>query len=671
MLAHRPQTPAPPGPLVGLRLASPRGCEAADGDGALKRWRCAAGAADAFPAALASPPIALRGVAVNIRIELAGDATDPVTFVVRQASQPATEAERWELAPGSSVEVPLTFATTGVKELRLESQGVAVASATVRAVPGYVSLLPPLVAIIAAVLLRQVLVSLFAGIWLGALFIYDFNPLVALLRTADRFVVSTVANVDNATIIVFTLLLGGMVGVIVRNGGTHGLVQSVVRWATSARSGQVSTWLMGLMIFFDDYTNTLIVGNAMRPVTDRLRISREKLAYLVDCTAAPVASIALISSWIGVEVGYIDGALRSVGSDRSAYLLFVESIPYRFYPVLAIVFAFMVSYMNRDFGPMLQAERRARLTGKVLSETAKPLADVDSESSAPLAGVPLRWYNAVVPILFVVIGTFAGMWVQGTSALVAAGADVLAEAAPYEVLAAASPNLAILWGALLGSLAAVSLSVGQRILSLEDTLAALVSGMKSMVHAIAILVLAWSLKDVCAELLTADYLVDSVSGNLPARLLPVLVFLIAAGVSFSTGTSYGAMGILMPLVVPVAVQLAELASLSATASNSLLLGAVSSVLAGSVWGDHCSPISDTTILSSMASGSDHIDHVRTQIPYAVTVALVGMLVGDIPTAYGLHPLISYAIAIPLLWAILRYFGRRTETTSETNASPES
>ncbi len=601
------------------------------------------------------PRLALRGHA--LRVAVAADASSEQPVGVRLRAEGEQPTVIWQVPPGGSTVIKVEFTETGRRRLLLETvSGATAATTSVRVVPAWWSLLPPLTAIVAAVLLRQVMVSLFLGLWLGGMFLYDFNPITALLRTLDTYVLGTLSNSGNANVLLYIMILGGTVGLIVRNGGTHGVIAHVVRWARTPRSGQLSTWVMGLLVFFDDYSNTLIVGNTMRPITDRLRISREKLAYLVDCTAAPVASVAVVSSWIGVEVGYIAGALQSEGIDRSAYLLFIESIPYRFYPILALAFAFLVGYLDRDFGPMLAAERRARVDGRVLGDDASPLVDVDDDAAQPPPDCPRRWYNAAVPIATVVVVTMIGLWWNGGAAIVARGGDPSA-AAMYEILAAANPNVAILWGSFSGLLAAVCLTLGQRLLSLDDTMRAFVSGMKSVLMACSILVLAWSLKDICAAVHTADFLVEAVAGTLSHQLLPALVFLISAAIAFATGTSYGTMGILMPLVVPLAVRLGALAGLDAAAGNTLLVGAISSVLAGSVWGDHCSPISDTTILSSMASGSDHIDHVRTQIPYALLVGGVAMLLGDIPSGFGISPWLTYIVAIPALWAVLRYYGR--------------
>lgn len=543
----------------------------------------------------------------------------------------------------------------GWRQVRVEGD-VGSASTRVLVVPGWLALVPPLVAIGLALVFRDVLVSLFIGVFAGALILTGGHAPLAFARSIDHFVLAALAERDHAAIIVFSTLLGGMVGVINRSGGTQGIVAALSRFATTARSGQLSAWVMGVLIFFDDYANTLIVGSTMRPVTDRLRVSREKLAYIVDSTAAPVASLVPLTTWIGFEVGLIAAAFADIGAPYNAYGTFIATIPYRFYPILALFFGFAVAASGRDFGPMLRAERRARRTGEVLDPDAVPLADFSSQLLTPPAGKPHRAINAIAPILMVVVVTIAGLYLTGRGA---GGAGL---AGVRDAFGAADPFKALLWASLAGTVLAAGLAVGQRILSVRETMTALVEGLKSMLLAMVVLTLAWSIGKVCSELHTADYVVGITRDILSPYWLPVLIFLVSAGVSFATGTSWGTMAILMPLVIPIAHGLGTQAALSFAdpTYRVLMLGAISSVLAGSVWGDHCSPISDTTVMSSMATGCDHIAHVRTQLPYALGVGVVGMVVGDIPTAFGMSPWISLALGAAIILAGLHVFGRRAE-----------
>jgi Na+/H+ antiporter NhaC len=509
-----------------------------------------------------------------------------------------------------------------------------------------------------ALVFRDVVISLFLGVFTGALILAGGNPLTAFGRSIDGFILPALADADHATIVIFSLLLGGMVGVLNRSGGSRGIVQRLLPWATDPRRGQLATWTLGILIFFDDYANTLIVGSTMRPITDRLKISREKLAYMVDSTAAPVASVVPISTWIGFEIGLIATALTSLGLDFSAYNVFLASIPYRFYPIFALVLGFTVAATGRDRGPMLAAELRTATTGQVVAPGDTPLSGEQNDALEPPDGIRARARNAVLPVLTVIGVTLWGLFVTGAAAVEqTAGMRTLDWL--REVFAASNSFSALLWASLAGVSVAVALAVAQRILTLGQSMAAMLEGMKSMFLAMIVLVLAWSIGAACEALGTSEYLVGITEGVLQPALFPALVFVLSAAIAFATGTSWGAMGILMPLVVPVVHGL----SLAAGQQPgdplywTHLIGTVSSVLAGTVWGDHCSPISDTTILSSMASGSDHIAHVRTQLPYALGIGLLGLLIGDVPTAYGLPPWVSLLVGTAVILLAVRFWFR--------------
>ncbi len=504
------------------------------------------------------------------------------------------------------------------------------------------SLLPPLVAISLALVFRDVLLSLFVGVWLGATMVSHGDIGRGFLRVVDTYAIGALTDTDKMSIIVFSMLLGGMVGVISRSGGTHGVVAALEPLATTPRRAQLATWLMGIAIFFDDYSNTLIVGNTMRPVTDRHRISREKLAYLVDSTAAPVACVALVSTWIGYQVSLVGDALEKANSDLNPFAVFLASIPFAFYPIFGLAVTFTVAVSGRDWGPMLAAERRAR-DGELMAETSQPLADYESTGLAPDDDTPKRWWNAAVPVLLVVATTLVGLYLTGRESLMADGAD---EISLSLTIGASDPFTVLLWASQIGLAAAIILAVSQRLLTVREALEATVNGFKSMFMAFVVLTLAWSLGQVCSDLATAAFLKGAVGPHVPPGLLPMAIFGVAAAVSFATGTSWGTMAILTPLAVPLV--------LDASAGNSMILAAtVSAILGGSVFGDHCSPISDTTILSSMAASCDHVDHVRTQLPYALLGAALAVVVGYLPEAFhGISPwlLLPVGFFLIVLWA---------------------
>ncbi|GMR12043.1 MAG: Na+/H+ antiporter NhaC family protein [Gemmatimonadota bacterium] len=541
---------------------------------------------------------------------------------------------------------------------------------------GWYSLMPPLIAILMALIFREVVTALLAGIWLGALAVAGYNPLQALWRVVDTYAVPALADSNGHTqIVVFSLLLGGMVGIIARNGGTQGIVDAVAPFASTSRRGKIATWLAGLAIFFDDYANTLIVGNTMRPITDRLKISREKLAYIVDSTAAPVAALVPISTWVGYEISLIGDGLDIAAAQQSAnpalaealstanpFGVFINTIPYLFYPLLAVAFVFLTSVMDRDLGPMAAAEKRAASGGGLHRPGATLATDTSSAIMQAKDGVSPRWYNAALPVLTVILVVLGGLYTDGRASA-GPGASLM------EIFGAADPFATLLWGSFAGCVVGIALSVGQRILSLQEALDAWAGGMKAMVTAMVILVMAWSLGQVTEDVGTAQFLAQAVSDALPLGLVPALVFVISAAIAFATGTSWATMAILIPLVIPLAVTLGGAEHFAVGGGYSILLGSISSVLAGAIFGDHCSPISDTTVLSSTAAACDHVDHVRTQLPYALLVAVVAMTIGDLGTAFGIPHWFALLGGVGVLFAILRVWGTPTgDQPSEASAT---
>ncbi|MFQ5789870.1 MAG: Na+/H+ antiporter NhaC family protein [Acidobacteriota bacterium] len=605
-----------------------------------------------------APGLVLTGVPFELEIRAldaegnlvaAYQGTPSITGVQLPSTRPSFEGGRLMLEGVLARE-------SGRQELRVETGDVS-ATAGFRAVPGILSVLPPLFAITLALVFRQVVVSLFAGIWLGAMFLRDYNPVAGFFAVLDHFLVNALIDKSHAQIVLFSMLFGGMVGVISRNGGARGIAYEITRYAKTARGGQLASWGTALVLFFDDYANVLIRGNLMRPITDKLRVSREKLSFIVDTGAASVASIFVISTWIGYEVGLIEQGLEIIKSPEDPYTMFLRTIPYRFYPFLAMVLAFLIGWTGRDFGPMLAAERRARATGKVLRDGAQPATEVIDDLKLAGGEVPARWVNGLLPIASVLLMGFFAIYWTGTKALQAAGT---AEYGLGEIVSSADSYVALLWAALTGCVIAMLLAISQRIMSLTETVDAWFQGLKAMLMAIVILLLAWSIGAVTEELYTADFLVQVLEGTLSPFWLPVLTFVIAAAMAFATGTSWATMAIMMPLVIPLAHSLSVSAGVSPADAETVLVGVISSVLAGAVFGDHCSPISDTTILSSMSSACDHIDHVRTQLPYALLAAVVGMVVGDIPSAYGLSPWISLLIGVAILAGVLFVLGEKVE-----------
>lgn len=556
---------------------------------------------------------------------------------------------------------------SGQHEVLVRSSNIQ-ATTTFKALPGWLSILPPIIAILLALVFRDVLLSLFLGILSGALILNGWDLFAAFGRTVDTFIVPALADADHAAILVFTTLLGGMVGLVTKSGGTHGIVNLLKPYATSRRRGQLATWAMGLVVFFDDYANTLIVGPTMRPITDRLRISREKLAYIVDSTAAPVVCLFPISTWVGFEIGLISDAFKQLDIPYDAYSFFVSSIPYRFYPFFAIALVVTLAAMKRDFGPMRRAEQRAMETGKVLADDAKPIADYSSSEVEPAENIDKLARNALLPIATVAVMAVVGLYLTGSSGIERGDASFFDWV--RTVLDNADSYRALQWASLAGVIVALILPLAQRQLSLSEGMGAMVSGCKAMFMALMVLTMAWSLSAVCDSLNTAPYMVAQVSDSMSPMWLPAFTFLLAAAIAFATGSSWGTMAILEPLVIPICHSLSLAAGFDPMSEPYAIwmLASVASVLTGSVWGDHCSPISDTTILSSMASGCDHIAHVRTQIPYALPAGLIAIMLGAIPAARGLSPWVSLLVGIVLIVGGVWFLGRLQDGNAQATTS---
>ena len=605
---------------------------------------------------------ALRAVLLALAVGVASAAGAGAQDVVAEPTpSAATTLAQDALAPdaeAADAPVLLDQAPPAEAPPAVEPEADAVAAPDV----GWLSILPALLAIAAALVFRQVIVALFLGVWLGA-WIVTGDPLwgwaTGLFATIQTYILDALADDDHAAIILFSMMIGGTVGLIQKNGGTAAIVDTVTGWARTAGRGQLATALLGVAVFFDDYANTLIVGGTMRPITDRLRVSREKLAYLVDSTAAPIASLAFVTTWIGYEVGLIGDAVDKLpGYDEAAYSVFLGSIPYSFYPLLALFFVFTVVLTKRDFGPMLAAERRARRSGQLFRPgSSAEAAEAESELLEPPSGAPKRLVNALLPIAVLVVGVLVGLWITGRAAVLENGDPLTLK----NVIGEANSYAAMMWASLASVVVAVVLSVGQRILTLEQAMEAWFAGMRSMLLAIVILVLAWALSNVNDALGTSAWLIDQLSGSLAPGVVPALVFLLAAATAFATGSSWGTMGILMPLVIPLAWGVLAADGLHTSGEYThIIYSTVSAVLAGSVWGDHCSPISDTTILSSLASQCDHIDHVRTQLPYALTVGLVALVLGTLPTGFNAPWWLMLPICAAVLWAVVRFVGQPVE-----------
>ncbi len=510
--------------------------------------------------------------------------------------------------------------------------------------PGWWTLLPPILAIAIALIFRSVIPALFIGIWCGV-FILNGPGLAsiwtAFLDSFDTHIVNAIADVDRVRVLLFTMMLGGMIGILGRNGGMRGIVAWTTRFASDSVRGQLVTASLGLVIFFDDIANTLLIGKTMRPVTDRLRISREKLAYLVDSTAAPIAGVAVASTWVGYEVSVIGSTAEGIaGLDTAPYLIFLASIPYSFYSIIALFLVFSVAWSGRDFGPMHRAEIAARRKPLAVPQAHVEPGSPDVEDSA-------NALTAVVPILAVVSTLFAGLLITGSGDSI------------QEILGSADSFLALMWASLLGVGCAAAITLALRILTLHQTVDAWFEGVGATLMAVIVLALAWTLTDIVQSLNTAEYIIGISSDRLPLFLLPSVSFLLGGIVAFTTGTSWGTMGILMPLMLPLAWSLLTGSAGGMAEQMHIFHGSVAGVLAGAIWGDHCSPISDTTVLSSLASDCDHIEHVRTQLPYAMTAGICALILCALPAGLGVPWWLCLIVSFVVVAGVLKVLGKPT------------
>ena len=485
------------------------------------------------------------------------------------------------------------------------------------------SLVPPIVAIALALITKEVYSSLFVGILIGGLLYAGGNPEGTVLHVFSDGIVSVLSNSYNVGILIFLVILGSIVAMMNKAGGSA----AFGRWASSKiktpAGAQLATIALGVLIFIDDYFNCLTVGSVMRPVTDKQNVSRAKLAYLIDATAAPVCIIAPISSWAAAVAGFVEG--------EDGFSLFIRAIPYNYYALLTIVMMVGMVLMHEEYGPMALHEANAR-KGDLFTTGNHPYEAMDEEAAA--AGDNGHVMDLVIPIFSLIICCVIGMIYTGGFF---EGTDFVTAFSKSD----ASVGLAL--GGFFGLVITVVLYMIRRVMKFRDLMACLPEGFKAMVPAILILTFAWSLKAMTDSLGAKEYvaaLVKASAGTF-VSLLPAIIFLVGCFLAFATGTSWGTFGILIPIVVD---------AFSAT-DPQLMIIAISACMAGAVCGDHCSPISDTTIMASAGAQCEHVNHVSTQLPYAITAAAVSC-VSYIVAGYVRNVVISLIVAIVLMLATL-------------------
>ncbi|HSF19050.1 MAG TPA: Na+/H+ antiporter NhaC family protein [Vicinamibacteria bacterium] len=459
--------------------------------------------------------------------------------------------------------------------------------------PSWLSVLPPLVAIVTALVTKQVFLSLFAGIWLGWSILNGGNVIVGL-RDAIQALVDVYKDDGNTRTIIFSGMVGSLIALTQRSGGVEGFI----RWVTergvvaTRRGAQILATLLGLGIFVESTITCLVTGAISRPLFDKLSLSREKLAYLCDSTSAPVCILIPMNGW----GAFIMGILATQGLENPLTTLLYANL-FNFYASLALVLVFVIVISGKDFGPMARAERRARETGKVLRDGAEPLVSTEVLSLPTKPGVEPLARNMLVPMVSMLLMMPVGLYITGDGDLLAG-----------------SGSTAVLWAVLLAVVVAAVLYRAQGIFSLAETIDLAFKGLGGLMPVALLMMLAFAIAALSNELKTGIYLASLAENLLRPALVPAVLFVISCFIAFSTGTSWGTFGIMLPIGIPMVEALGV--DLHVT---------VGAVLAGGIFGDHCSPISDTTIVSSMAAGSDHIDHVNTQLPYAITMGLLALV----------------------------------------------
>ena len=546
-------------------------------------------------------------------------------------------------APNASVETSIVLDESDAAGEEAPAEDAATEEESTESEEEYVSffngtfwaLLPPIIAIVLALISKEVYSSLFVGILSGGiLYAIDaagkFNFETMFNAIVHEGFVANLADEWNVGILIFLVILGAIVVMMNRAGGSRAYGEWATKKITSRRGAQLATFGLGALIFVDDYFNCLTVGSVMRPITDKQRISRAKLAYLIDATAAPICIIAPISSWAAAVSGTVEGV--------NGIALFIQTIPYNLYALLTIVMVIFMAITGLDYGPMKRFEKNA-LAGDLHTSGGEQFTSADEEKANPKGKV----LDLIIPVVILVILCVAGMvytggFFSGTSFIDAfAGCDAA-------------------YGLALGSMAALIIDIiyflARRVISFRDCMSAIPEGFKQMVPAILILTFAWGLKSMTGLLNASSFVEGVVEGATALQiLLPVILFVVAVGLSFSTGTSWGTFGILIPIVTGVFEEQLAAVTANGEAIPAMVIICISACLAGAVCGDHCSPISDTTIMASAGAKSDHVNHVSTQLPYALTVAAVCM-VGYILAGFVQNVFVVLGASLALLLAVL-------------------
>lgn len=518
-----------------------------------------------------------------------------------------------------------------LRGVRLNSAEVTVgnvSSARIRLLPGLLSLLPPILTIALLAVVRHSVFAFLVGIWAGMIFLAGLFP--SFLRTFDTAILGVILAPERASILLFLLLIGGLVAVVQKNGGSHALADAIWKVVESRRLAQALAALAGALFFFEPRAGCLWSGAALRPLSDRLRVSRAKLAFLLDSTASPVAMLAVLSTFAALQIDAVGG------TD-----IYLRALPFSFYPVFVLVLVAVLVILQRDFGPMRRSEQSALATGKLSWQRAQPLLDPDVTLMPPAEGRPHYWYNGAAPLAALFLILAVSLFAEGfrVAPRPAGLSGALLAAACGEPL-----GRALIWSGFGASLVAIVLSTSTRSLSLDEAVETWVRGVRGTTRAALLLILAWALVGVCEALDTHAYLSRLASDRLPGAFHPAAIFLVASLASFATGSALSTTAVMIGLALP--------------ANDPVHPASIAAVLSGSLLGDHLSPYSPTTIMAAAGAGCGLTEHFATQLPYGLIAATAAFLLGFLPAGLGVPAAFSYGTGAVALFGFVWMVGHK-------------
>lgn len=508
---------------------------------------------------------------------------------------------------------------------------------------GVLSLLPPLLAIVLAFITKNVLFSLFFGVFIGATMLAGWNPILGFVNSIGDFIIPNMADSWNAGVILMTLFVGVFAAMLERGGGATAFGKKMENRIRTRKQAQIAAWIGGLVIFFSDSSNSVLLGPIFKPITDRVKVSREKLAYICDSTAATVPVLIPITAWGAFIMGIMKNHLPDGTNPMS---IFMKSVPFYLYPILAILMVFYIGATGWDFGPMKKAEKRSYEEGKVLADGAQPLKK-DFDIEVPQDANPTIW-DMIIPLVVLVVSLFAVfLWTGG-----------FPQVGFVEAISNSDTMLGLSVAFFLGSIIASIMTRRSKVMAVKEIGETWTIGFSQMIEAILILILSWSIGSVVSEVGTASFIVRVTEGLITPGVMFITIFIAACITSFATGTSWGTFAIFLPIAIPLALE-----------NDISVYPAIGAALAGGLFGDHCSPISDSTILASLGASSDHIDHVKTQLPYAIVAAIAsvfGYIVAALTDSGFLALVTSIIIMIIIVYVIQKLEISRENKPAKVN-----